>query len=195
MNGAEALLRTLAAGGVDLMLTNPGTSEMYLVEALEQVTAIRPVLTLCETVCSGAADGYARMSGRPAATLFHLGPGLANALANLHNARRAQVPIVNLVGDHATWHVANDPPLASDIHGYARQSSGWIHTTRTPGEIARDGAAAIVAARMPPGQIATLALPADCTWSQVDGPATVPAPPPRACAGQDAIDDCAAALR
>ncbi|MBX0329640.1 hypothetical protein K2Z83_18375, partial [Oscillochloris sp. ZM17-4] len=160
MRGAEALLRTLVAGGVEVCFTNPGTSEMQFVAALDSVPGMRAVLTLFEGVATGAADGYARMAGRPAATLLHLGPGLANGIANLHNARRAGVPLVNIVGEHAVAHQPFDAPLASDIAGLARTFSGWLRTTAHVGAIAGDTAAAIAAARQAPGQIATLITPA-----------------------------------
>src|SRR5678816_1466928 len=125
MNGAEAIIRTAIASGVDVCFANPGTTEMPLVAALDRATGMRPVLALFEGVCTGAADGYARLTGRPALTLLHLGPGFANGIANLHNARRAHSPIVNLVGDHATWHLAADAPLTSDIESLARPV-GWV---------------------------------------------------------------------
>src|ERR671937_1992230 len=140
MTGAEAVLRTAAAAGIEVCFANPGTTEMPLVNALDRVPSIRPVLGLFEGVCSGAADGYARMSGRPALTLLHLGPGLANALANLHNARRAHSPVVNLVGDHATWHRDADAPLTSDIASLARPVSRWLRQTRAAAQIAQDAA-------------------------------------------------------
>ena len=163
MKGAEALLRTLLAGGVDTCFTNPGTSEMQFVAAIDRVPEMRGVLTLFEGVATGAADGYARMADRPAATLLHLGPGLANGLANLHNAKRAATPIVNIVGEHATYHIQYDAPLTSDIAGLAAPVSGWVRTTAHARSIAADTAAAIAAARQPPGQIATLIAPADST--------------------------------
>src|SRR5438105_458488 len=166
MKGAEALLRTLVGGGVDVCFTNPGTSEMQFVAALDRVPAMRAVLTLFEGVATGAADAYARMSDKPAATLLHLGPGLANGLTNLHNARRAQVPIVNVVGEHATYHVQYDAPLSSDIEGFARPVSAWVCTTKSAQTIAFDAAEAVRAARMAPGQIATLIAPADATWDE-----------------------------
>jgi len=137
---------------------------------------VRAVLGLFEGVCTGAADGYARMAGKPALTLLHLGPGLANGLANLHNARRAHSAVVNVVGDHATWHRPFDPPLASDIESLARPVSAWLRTSRTAGDLGTDMAAAIEAALRPPGQVATLIVPQDCTWDAADGGA---APPPR----------------
>jgi acetolactate synthase-1/2/3 large subunit len=195
MKGAEALLRTLVAGGVEVCFTNPGTSEMQFVAALDRVPAMRAVLALFEGVATGAADGYARMAGKPAATLLHLGPGLANGLANLHNAMRAGVPIVNIVGEHATSHRQYDAPLSSDIAGYARQVSRWIRTTPHVQAIASDTAAVITAARQPPGQIATLITPADCTWLDGAEPALVAAPPVPARVYDPTIMQVAAVLR
>ncbi len=195
MKGAEALLRTLVGGGVDVCFTNPGTSEMQFVAALDRVPGMRAVLTLFEGVATGAADGYARMAGRPAATLLHLGPGLANGLANLHNASRAEVPIVNIVGEHATSHLQYDAPLTSDIAGYARQVSAWIRTPQQVQAIASDTADAIVAARQPPGRIATLITPADCTWDECEGPVSVPAAAAPARVEEAAIAEVATVLR
>ena len=163
MNGAHALLRTLVANGVDMCFTNPGTSEMHFVAALDDVPEMRAVLTFFEGVATGAADGYGRMADKPAATLLHLGPGLGNGLANLHNARRARTPIVNIVGDHATYHQALDAPLASDIESVARNVSRWVRSTNLPEDVGRDAAEAIAAARS--GGVATLILPADASWS------------------------------
>jgi acetolactate synthase-1/2/3 large subunit len=164
MNGAESLVRTLIGGGVDVCFTNPGTSEMHFVAALDKIDGMRCVLCLFEGVASGAADGYARMAERPAATLLHLGPGLGNALANLHNAKKARSPIVNIVGEHATHHVQYNTPLTSDIAGIAAPVSAWVRTSERAEGVGRDGAKAIAAARMAPGQIATLILPADTAW-------------------------------
>src|SRR5918996_3061419 len=136
MNGARALIRTLVACGVDTCFTNPGTSEMHFVAALDAVPAMRGVLGLFEGVATGAADGYARMAERPAATLLHLGPGLGNGLANLHNARKGHVPVVNIVGDHATYHKEYDAQLESDIESVARNVSGWIRTSQSTGAVA-----------------------------------------------------------
>src|ERR1700749_4638805 len=130
MNGAQSLIRTLVANGVDVCFTNPGTSEMHFVAALDTVPAMHGVLALCEGVATGAADGYARMADRPACTLLHLGPGLGNGLANLHNARKARSGIVNIVGEHATYHLKHDAPLTADIEGVARPMSHWVKTTR-----------------------------------------------------------------
>src|SRR5580692_9194261 len=180
MNGAESLIRTLVAGGVDTCFTNPGTSEMHLVAALDRVSEMRCVLGLFEGVATGAADGYARMAEKPACTLLHLGPGLANGLANLHNAKRAQVPIVNLVGQHATDHLRHDTPLSSDIEAIARPFSKWVRTSVSTPEAGRDAIEAIVAARTAPGQISTLIVPADIAWSEGGTVAALPVlvPPP-----------------
>src|SRR5580693_1837496 len=153
MNGAESVIRTLIAGGLNTCFTNPGTSEMHIVAALDHATEMRCVLGLFEGVVTGAADGYARMTEKPACTLLHLGPGLGNGLANLHNASRARVPIVNLVGQHATDHLKYDTPLTSDIEGIARPYSKWLHTSRSSSEVGHDAAEAVVAARKAPGQI------------------------------------------
>ena len=170
MNGAEALLSTLANNGVSACFANPGTSEMHLAATLGRERRVRPVLGLFEGVCTGAADGFARMSGRPAATLLHLGPGLANGSANLHNARRAGPPVVNLVGDHASWHRAADAPLASDIEGLARPNSLWVRTAADADDAAGLAAEAVAASFGPPGGPATLILPADCAWTAAKGP-------------------------
>ena len=151
-NGAQALLRTLVDAGVDTCFTNPGTSEIHFVAALDSVPEMRAILTLFEGVATGAADGYARMADVPAATLLHLGPGLGNGVANLHNARRARVPLVNIVGDHATYHAQYDPPLQSDIETIARNVSTWVRTSRSAEELCRDGVEAIAAATGPPGR-------------------------------------------
>jgi acetolactate synthase-1/2/3 large subunit len=183
MSGARALVRTLIASGVDVCFTNPGTSEIHFVAALDAEPGMRAVLGLFEGVVTGAADGYARMSGRPACTLLHLGPGLANGIANLHNARRARVPLVSIVGEHATYHRALDAPLTSDIEGVARTVSSWVRTSRDAASVAADGAQAVAASYGPPGQVATLILPADVAWN---APAEPAAPVvPRAAAAPD----------
>src|SRR5712671_2869534 len=174
MNGAEGLIRTLLACGVDTCFTNPGTSEMHFVAALDRVEGMRCILGLFEGVVTGAADGYARMTGNPAATLLHLGPGMANGLANIHNANKASTPMVNIVGDHATYHRRYDAPLTTDIETAARPFSRWVKTSPDARSVAADGAAAIAAARVPPGQIAILILPADTAWNEGSGPAEVP---------------------
>lgn len=194
MNGGEAVVRTLAGGGVDVCFMNPGTSEMQFVAALERVPELRAVLTLFEGVATGAADGYARMAGKPAATLLHLGPGLANGLANLHNANRAQVPIVNIVGDHATYHRHYESPLASDVAGYARQASSWIRTASHARTAGSDTAAAISASREGSGRIATLIVPADCAWTEGAFPEPVSPPTPPAKVDEATIAAVAEAL-
>jgi acetolactate synthase-1/2/3 large subunit len=195
MNGAESLVRTLLAGDVDVCFTNPGTSEMHFVAALDQVPGMRSVLVLFEGVATGAADGYYRMAGRPASTLLHLGPGLANGLSNLHNAKKAASGVVNIVGEHATAHIALDAPLTSDIEGIARPVSHWVHTSRTSADVGSDGAKAIAAAKTSPGQVATLILPGDTAWD-AGGTVAQPLPvPPRATVPDSAVIDAADALR
>ena len=184
-NGAQALVKTLADAGIELCFTNPGTSEMHFVAALDGEPRLRAVLTLFEGVATGAADGYARMADKPAATLLHLGCGLGNGLANLHNARKAQVPIVNIVGDHATWHVKYDAQLQSDIETVARNvSPGFVRSARTTATLCVDAVEAIAAAQAHPPQVATLILPADVSWSE--GGVPCPPPPP---AATRAVDD------
>jgi acetolactate synthase-1/2/3 large subunit len=193
MNGAESLLHTLVNGGVDACFMNPGTSEIHFVSALDSVPAMRGVPCLFEGVAAGAADGYARMTGKPACTLFHLGPGLSNALANMHNAYRAQVPMVNIVGEHATYHLKNDAPLTADIAMLARQYSCWLRTSPSSRDVGRDCAEAIAAAKAGPGGIATLILPADTAWGD-DGVVGTVAPPPAAKLPSDAAIDSAAKM-
>jgi acetolactate synthase-1/2/3 large subunit len=195
MNGAESLVKTLVAGGVEVCFTNPGTSEMHFVAALDSVPGIRCVLCLFEGGATGAADGYARMAEKPAATLLHLGPGLGNGIANIHNARRARSPMVNIVGDHATTHLKYDSPLTSDIEGLARPVSAWVRSSPSSRIVGRDAAEAIAAARTPPGQIATLILPADTAWTEGGEVGTVPPVPRRAKVSDAAVDAAAKALR
>ncbi len=195
MNGAESLARTLVASGVDHCFTNPGTSEMHFVAALDRVPGIRCILALFEGVVTGAADGYGRMAQKPAATLLHLAPGLGNGLANLHNASRARSPIVNVIGDHATYHKQYDAPLNADIEGIARAYSKWLRTSPNAMAVASDGAEAVAAARTAPGQIATLILPADTAWNEGSGPAAPVAVPPPAAVPPDAVDRAAKILR
>lgn len=178
VNGAEKLLRGLADNGVTACFANPGTTEMHLVAALDTEPRIRPVLGLFEGVVTGAADGYGRMSDVPAMTILHLGPGLANGLANLHNARRANTPMVNVVGDHTTWHLAADAPLTSDIPSLARPMSAWVHTVSSADNLASDGIDALSAAMSAPGGVATLIVPQDTTWDEVDESAPIPTPSP-----------------
>ncbi|GAB4178490.1 MAG: acetolactate synthase large subunit [Thalassobaculales bacterium] len=195
MNGAESLARTLVAGGVDLCFSNPGTSEMHFVAALDRVEGIRCVLALFEGCVTAMADGYARMAEKPAATLLHLGPGLANGLANLHNARRARSPMVNVIGEHAGYHRAHDAPLTADIEALAGVYSHWVKTSPHAGQVAADGAAAIAAARTAPGRIASLILPADTAWNEGSGIAPVPPAAGPAAPSAAAIDAAAAVLR
>jgi acetolactate synthase-1/2/3 large subunit len=195
MNGAESLIRTLLAGNVETCFTNPGTSEIHIVAALDKIPEMRCVLGLFEGVVTGAADGYARMSGSPACTLLHLGPGLGNGLANRHNASRAEVPIVSIVGQHATSHLRYDTPLVSDIEGIARPYSRWLRTSSAASEIGKDAVDAIAAARKAPGQIATLIVPADVAWSEGGTIAALPQLRRVALPDAKAIEQSAAALR
>jgi acetolactate synthase-1/2/3 large subunit len=165
MNGAESLVQSLLNSGVTTCFSNPGTSEMHFVAALDRIPGMRCVLGLFEGVVTGAADGYARMTGKPAATLMHCGPGLANGLANLHNARRASTPVVNIVGDQATYHRPLDAPLTADTEGWARGVSGWVRTAMDVKTVGADAASAVQAAMIAPGQIATLILPSDTSWN------------------------------
>ena len=169
MNGAESLVQTLTSEGVDICFANPGTSEMHFLKALEN-PAMRSVLCLFEGVCTGAADGYYRMKGTPASTLLHLGPGLANGLANIHNARRASSGMVNIVGEHSAAHLKYDPPLMSDIEGLARPLSHWVRRVESAGAVAWDVATAVAKASERPGQIATLILPGDASWHEAGTP-------------------------
>jgi acetolactate synthase-1/2/3 large subunit len=181
MNGAEALVHTLADSGIEICFGNPGTSEMHFVAALDREPRLTGVLCLIEGVAAGAADGYARMAHKPAATLLHLGPGFGNAISFLHNAGKAGVPVVNIVGNHATYHAAYvQAPLTSDIMAICGSVSGWLHQCRAAGEVAGDGARVVQAARLPPGQIATLVLPADTAWNEGAVPAApLPVAAPR----------------
>ncbi len=195
MNGAESLVHTLLACGVDTCFSNPGTSEMHFVAALDRIPGMRCVLGLFEGVVTGAADGYARMADRPAATLLHCGPGLANGLANLHNARRARSPIVNLVGDQATYHRPLDAPLTADTEGWARPVSAWTRTATRAKTVGSDCASAVQAARSAPGGIATLILPSDTCWDE-GGVVGTPLPVPDApWASPDAVQAAVRALR
>jgi acetolactate synthase I/II/III large subunit len=181
MNGAESLILTALNCGVEVCFANPGTTEMPLVAALDGAPGMRAVLALFEGVVTGAADGYGRMADRPALTLTHLGPGFANGIANLHNARRAHSPIVNVIGDHATWHLAADAPLTSDIESLARPVSAWVRHSTSAGAIAADTAEAIAEAMRAPGHTSTLIVPADCQWSEAGtaaaGPRAAVSPP------------------
>jgi len=194
MNGAESLVHTLIANDVSVCFANPGTSEMHFVGALDRVPGIRCSLVLFEGVATGAADGYARLTRRPAATLLHCGPGLANGLANLHNAHRAGVPIVNIVGDQATYHRPFGPPLAADTEGWARSVSSWTRVAKRSQTVGADAAAAVQAA-LTTRDVATLILPSDTSWDEGGVPAgrlEVPSPPSVA---PDTIAACARVLR
>ncbi len=178
MRGADALVQASLHAGIQVCFANPGTTEMAIVDALRDSAAPRSVLALFEGVASGAADGYARIAGRPAAVLLHLGPGLANASANLHNARRAQSPVVCWIGDHTTWLSPHDPPLASDIESMARSSAHWVRTLRTLDALPFDAAEAVAASLGPPPGVAALIIPADLQEARVVGPYRMPAPVP-----------------
>ncbi len=195
MNGAESLIRTLHAAGVEVCFTNPGTSEIHIVAALDKMPEMRCVLGLFEGVVTGAADGYARMAEKPACTLLHLGPGFANGVANLHNAGRAHVPIVNIIGQHPTEHLRNDTPLKSDIEGIARPVSQWLRTSLAPSEIGNDAVNAILAARTAPGQIASLIVPADVAWNEGGTIAALPRLPQAPMPDAKAIEHAVAMLR
>jgi acetolactate synthase I/II/III large subunit len=195
-NGAQALMKTLVDAGIEVCFTNPGTSEMHFVAALDSEPTMRAVLALFEGVATGAADGYARMADKPAATLLHLGCGLGNGLANLHNARKGKVPVVNIVGDHATYHVKYDAQLQSDIETVARNvSPGFVRTAQTTADLCRDAAEAIATARGLPGQVSTLILPADVSWGEGGVPCAVPPMSAPAVADDAAVEAAAQAIR
>ena len=170
MNGAESLVRTLLNCGVTHCYANPGTSEMHLVQAIDAVDDFSSSLCLFEGVCTGAADGYGRMTGIPATTLLHLGAGLGNGIANLHNCRRAGTPLINLIGDHAIHHAPYDAPLTSDVEAVAKPVSSWIRTSRTSQGLGIDAEDSVLAALSnhpdPQGNIATLIIPTDCAWGE-----------------------------
>ncbi|MCA0144341.1 acetolactate synthase large subunit [Blastococcus sp. LR1] len=193
MNGAQALIRTLVGAGVDVCFANPGTSEMHFVAALDDVPEMRAVLTLFEGVATGAADGYARMAGRPAVTLLHLGPGMANGMANLHNARRGKAPLLNVVGDHARSHKRLDAPLESDIDSVAGTVSTWVRRSLSPADVAADAAEAVAA--IATGGIATLVLPADVSWEDGAEVADAQAVRPVPHVAPSVIDDVAEVVR
>ncbi|TPN76849.1 acetolactate synthase large subunit [Mesorhizobium sp. CU2] len=195
MNGADVLCDVLLANDVNVCFANPGTSEMHFVAALDRKPEMRCVLGLAEGVVTGAADGYARMTDRPAATLLHTGPGLANGLANMHNARRARVPMINIVGDHASYHLALDAPLTSDIEGLAAPMSNWVRRIAGPADIAPAAQEAIRASLTPPS-VTTLILPADAAWGEASpvrlAKVDLPAPP---AVNMDAVREIAEAVR
>jgi len=198
MNGATALINTLADCGVEFCIANPGTSEMHLVQGLDAVPRVRSVLALFEGVCTGAADGIGRMTGKPAATLLHLGPGMANGIANLHNARRANTPMINIIGNHPNFHVGYDAPLTSNIDTLARNFSCWLKSESTENTLAQDGADAFTATLRQTsgstGQIATLIMGADAAWGESPGPAKPNAIPERPKTNEKAIEDVAKSI-
>ena len=182
LTGAEVAIQTAAAAGIDVCFANPGTTELYLVQALDRCPGIKPVLAVFEGVCTGAADGYARVTGRPALALLHLGPGLANGQANLHNARKAHSPVVSIVGEHATWHIAANAPLTADIETLARPMSQFVLTAKSPDTVGQDMAEVIARAAQLPTGPTTLILPGDIQWANVNTPPVqpkiaAPAPP------------------
>lgn len=195
MNGARVLMETLVRSGVDTCFTNPGTSEMQFVAALDDVTGMRAVLGLFEGIVTGAADGYGRMAGKPAATLLHLGPGLGNGIANLHNARRARTPIVNVVGDHATYHRRYDAPLQSDIRSLASPVSSWYGSVEATDDVGSMTLDAVAAAMGPPSGVATLVVPADISWSEAGEPSEPRPTSPRGSFDTDAVAQAVKALR
>ena len=195
MNGAESLLETLINNGVEVCFSNPGTSEMHMVAAIGKTDGMRSILSLFEGICSGAADGYGRMAGKPACTLLHLGPGLSNASANLHNAKKANTPVLNLIGDHAVYHKKYDAPLTSDIITLAQGVSDWVHTTDTAENLPVDAAEAVSIANSGAGKIATLIVPADCAWNDSIDPVALKAAPPAELVVDEAVTRAAELLR
>lgn len=195
MNGADALIETLVLNGVTACFANPGTSEMQFVSALDRQPAMRPVLCLFEGVATGAADGFGRMADVPACTLLHLGPGYGNGLANLHNARRAYTPIVNVVGDHATYHRQYDAPLNSDIPTIVKPNSVWVKSADTADSVGAITAEAIAASYGPPGGPVSLILPADAAWTETKAGAAKSQKPVRAAPSGETVDKVAKAIR
>ena len=195
MNGAEAFIETLSACGVEVCFANPGTSEMQLVAAVDRQHGMRAILGLFEGVVTGAADGYGRMADKPAVTLLHLGPGLGNGLANLHNARKAGSPVINMVGEHATYHKHFNAPLTSDTEGVARPMSDWVRASTSARDLAHAGAEAFAVAQSYPGKVATVVVPADHAWSEGAAKVAVPvlAAPPKA--PDEAVAAAVAALQ
>jgi acetolactate synthase-1/2/3 large subunit len=194
MKGAEAFIATLTGCGVEVCFANPGTSEMHLVAAIDKQEGMRAILGLFEGVVTGAADGYGRMAEKPAVTLLHLGPGVGNGLANLHNAKRALTPIINMVGEHATYHQHFDAPLTSDTVGVARPMSDWIRETRSQRDLAQAGAESFSVAQSYPGKVATVIVPADHSWDEGAEIIAPIAPPEAPRSPQGAIDAAVEAL-
>jgi len=195
MNGAEALIQTLANCDVEVCFANPGTSEMQLVAAIDKQDGMRAVLGLFEGVVTGAADGYARMADKPAATLLHLGPGFANGMANIHNAKRAFAPMVNIVGDHAVHHLEYDAPLTSDLNSVVAPMSDWVRCSKSPQDLALAGQEAVFEALTYPGKIATMIAPADHAWKDGAEPIAQQTPQTTPIASQDLIDQAVKALK
>ncbi len=194
MNGAESMLETLIANGIEVCFANPGTSEMHMVSAIGKTTGMRSILGLFEGVCSGAADGYGRMADKPACTLLHLGPGLSNASANLHNAKKANSPVINLIGDHATYHKQYDAPLTSDIISLAGPVSHWVRVAADAASLPGDARDAVQAAMVKPGQVASLIVPADCAWDESVAPLPAAGAPKTPVASDDAVNEAARLL-
>src|SRR5271157_1420809 len=195
MNGAESLIKTLENCGVEVCFANPGTTELHLVSAIDGNDSMRSVLGLFEGVIGGAGDGYARMKEKPAACLFHMGPGFTNGMANLHNAKRARVPLLNIIGDHATYFRKFDAPLSSDIPSLAKTVSGWFRVSENPVKLPSDGAAAYCASMEGAGQISTLIVPSDCAWSESAEPMKNIPLPEKEKVSQKIIKDIAATLK
>lgn len=193
MNGAEALLKSLIDAGVDVCFANPGTSEMQLVAAIDKIPGMRPILGLFEGVVTGAADGYGRMADKPAATLLHLGSGFSNGMANLHNAKRAFTPIVNIVGDHATYHLPLDAPLTSDVPAHAALTSDWVRVSESAETMAKDGVEAVIASLE--GRSANLVVPANYAWAEGAEPVAPLPIPATETASEEAIAIAVEALR
>ena len=195
MNGAESLVQTLIDSGIEVCFSNPGTSEMHFVAALDKLAGMRCILGLFEGVVTGAADGYYRMKDKPAVTLLHLGPGLGNGLANLHNGKKARSGIVNIVGEHASYHIEHDAPLTADVEGIATPVSDWVNTSTSAKDVARDGAEAVAQASTYPGRVASLILPANTAWETSNGPAPKLTPPATPKVPQDRVESIANILR
>jgi acetolactate synthase-1/2/3 large subunit len=194
MNGAQALLQTLVASGIEICFANPGTSEMHLLLAIGKSDAIRPILCLFEGVATGAADGYGRMADKPAITLLHMGPGFANGMANLHNAHKAHVPLINIVGNHAVHHLQYDSPLNSDVPAHARICSDWVHVSKSADDLAAAGFSAMHASMKGWGKIATIIVPSNHAWEEAGAiPSPIPLPPMETVLSAT-IDDIAAML-
>ena len=174
MNASDALIKTLVANGLEVIFANPGTSEMHLVASIDNNPEIRPVLGLFEGVVTGAADGYARMAEKSAANLLHLGPGLGNGFANIHNAKKARSSLLNIVGDHATYHLKHNAPLTSDLDNLAKSASDWVGRATSSNDLCDLGNTAWQKANAFPGQISTLIVPADSAWGNFES--TIPTP-------------------